>query len=60
VQATVSTVERDPSGILFHDLMVNMLGSFLMGNIASFREELQVSLSLFPLSALTVRDDCPL
>ncbi|KAJ1632415.1 CrcB-like protein-domain-containing protein [Pavlovales sp. CCMP2436] len=41
LQATVYSAKREPSGILFHDLMVNVIGSYLMGNIASFREELQ-------------------
>jgi fluoride ion exporter CrcB/FEX len=41
LMSTAASVERDPGGILFHDLMVNVIGSGLMGLFTAFREELQ-------------------
>jgi fluoride ion exporter CrcB/FEX len=41
LHATSANPQRDPSGILFHDLIVNMLGSWMMGVFSSFREEIQ-------------------
>lgn len=41
LEATVPANMRDPSAVLFHDLLINLLGCWGLGLLSSFQDELQ-------------------